>query len=184
MHKKPTKQAKPWLKKRGVRWPLVSLVGAALMVVIIIGTMAGTLGSKGMLRAALRMGRLAELPRAATQVQCDGTGGSSAGMYFIKFTAPAEEIEKFIADSTELRVRAPEALGPERMYLPESQRSTSAAATAAHIYYTPDARYPWFDPALREKGRRYVIPLDRESNSGEVIIDDATQTVYIRVQHH
>jgi hypothetical protein len=183
MRKKQRTQSRPWLKKRGLRWPLIGLGALGLIVVVALGTLAGTLGGKGNQRAILRMARLGAIPSCATDVRCGGVGDSARGAYSLRFTAPAEEINRFIASSPELRVRAPQTLDPEHMYLPNTQRTPDNSEPGKQVFYMPDARFPWFDPAVRGKGRLYVIPRDSQSNSGEVVIDDEKQTVYVRVKH-
>jgi hypothetical protein len=110
-------------------------------------------------------------------------GDSGGGAYFLRFTAPADEISQFIVNSPELRVRTPQALGPEHMYLPEARRGADAIEASKHTFYAADARFPWFDPVVSGSGRLYVIPPDPESNSTEVVIDDEKQVVYVRVKH-
>lgn len=184
MHRKQQRtRSRPWLKKRGLRWPLIGLGTLALVGVVGLAALAGTLSGKGKQRAVLRMAHVGPIPSSATDVRCDGVGGSAGGVYYLRFTAPAGEINRFITDSQELRVRTPEALGPEHMYLPETRRGADPAEAAKHVYYPPDGRFPWFDPAVSEVGRRYVIPPDREENSVEIVIDDPKQTVYVRVKH-
>jgi hypothetical protein len=184
MHRKQQRtKSRPWLKRRGLRWSMIGLGVLALIGVVVLGALAATVGGKGTQRAVLRMARLAAIPSSATDLHCEGTGGSTGGVYYLRFTAPAEDINRFVMNSSELRGRAPQALGPEHMYLPEAQPGPDATQPAQHTYYAADPRFPWFDPAVRTKGRLYVIPPDRDSNSAVVVIDDEKQTVYVRVKH-
>jgi hypothetical protein len=180
MHKKQRTQTKPWLKKRGPRWSLIGLMAVGLLLVVGLGTFAvATIGGKGDLNAVLRKAQLGAIPSGATDLQYAGVADST---YYLRFTASPEEIERFIADSPRLKVRAPQSLGPAQMYLPDSQREANPSEGTATIYYAANERIPWFDPQVREKGRMYAIAPDRHSNWTEVVIDDQKNTVYIRVR--
>jgi hypothetical protein len=54
---------------------------------------------------------------------------------------------------------------------------------AEHEYFALDKRYPWFDPVIKTRGRKYTIPQDHDANYGQVIINDETNVVYITVSH-
>jgi len=51
------------------------------------------------IKVGLELGRLAALPSSATEIQADGSDGLFSETVYIKFKAPIEEINQFIADS-------------------------------------------------------------------------------------
>ena len=171
------KQGLPWKPKKRFPWKLLLGMIAVIGVAVGLAGLVTTFGTGGNLQAALSAGRLADLPDSATNVEVAGTGSSQSVTYLLKFTATVEDIEHFIAESPSIRWREPEQLGPERMYVPR----TEGGDAGPHVYFQPDSRYPWFDPTVREQGRRYVIPPERGSGSGEVIVDDGNHIVYISV---
>lgn len=177
------KTSDDFLKKRAFPWKLLVAFIAVLVLVAAVGMLAGILGTGGNLRHALEMGRLAKLPDSATGVMVGGTGDTDNVTLYLRFAAPPEDIDKFIADSFGVGHLPPKALGPDHMCLPATARSTDADEAARHVYFGPDARYPWFDPTVRTKGRLYVIPRNLDGNSGEIIIDDESHVVYVKVWH-
>ena len=175
MRKKP-----PW-ERKGIRWKLIIALAGVLVVIIAVGGLMSMLGTGAKLRSALRLGRLAAIPKAASDLQCDTVSGGSSPTYFIKFAASAMEIHRFLADSPGLRRVTPETLGPQQMYLLQSAGSGKPEEADGHVYFLPEERFPWFNPTIRVKGRRYLIPQDEHANRGEVIVDDDKHVVYIRI---
>ncbi len=195
---------KPAYKKRGIRWPRVALLVGAVAVLTIIGVVATTWGTDSYLQQALAMGRLAQVPKSAWKQDFGAVKEEGKKTIYVRFAAPEADINEFIAGSPGLAGVTPQQLGPGQMYLPRAasqpaagaatQRALAAtqAAVAAGtpaasepagnvVYYTPPEKYPWFDPMIRVRGRRYVIPKDHEGNHGEVIINDDAQVVFIRM---
>jgi hypothetical protein len=169
-------------KKHGVPWKAVGLAGGALAAVVGLGLaivlVVGDLG----IRRALRMGRLANLPRSASQIQAGGSSSRYAATLYLRFVATPEDIERFIADSSGLKGVLPEQFGPEHMYLPYRMHASLGSQADRHAYFAElDPRYPWFDPTIRGRGRRYVIPPDDRGQRGEVVIDDERHVVFIKV---
>jgi len=136
------------------------------------------------LRVTLRLGRLADLPTGAHDVRIDGSSSLFSSCYYLRFQAPADAIEAFVAASPGLRGLVAEQFTPAHMYLPSENSSTGIRRDGHRYFHYPDASgCPWFDPTIRVKGRRFEIPQDANANYGEVIINDETQTVYIWVAH-
>jgi hypothetical protein len=175
------KRTKRLVRRKRIPWRLVALGIGALAVLTTVGVVISTLGTGGKLRQALSMGRLAGIPEFVTDFKFDGTGSRSSAAFFIKFTAAPVDIERFVTGSPGLSTLVPESLGPERMYLPYPASSTHPVVLGQHVFFRPDERYSWFDPTVRGKGRRYVIPKDPNANEGEVTIDDEKLVVYIKV---
>lgn len=178
-----------FLRKRGIRWTIVGPGIAVLIVLIGAAVVITTLGPGPRLRAALALGHLARVPKSASGLQADGTGDARAATFYVRFAAPPGDIEQFIRDSLSIRWVTPELLEPQHMYLPRGTAPPTPTTAAAGsqpsgpVWFEPDPRYPWFDPTVRGPGRRFVIPRDPDGNSGEVIIDDEHNVVFIRVVH-
>ncbi len=172
-------------KRRGVRWSMVLLVAGGLVVLAAVGAVLGTLGTKGKLRAALRLGQLADLPRAASNVHFDGLVRDGRAHYFVTFTASADDIDRFLRTSPGLRTVLAEPLGPQRMSVPRGTvlptTTSSPAAPGAHVIYDPEPQFPWFAPNVQTQGRRFVITPGDLTGRGEIIVDDERHIVYIRV---
>ncbi|MFH1745439.1 MAG: hypothetical protein ABIG44_00175 [Planctomycetota bacterium] len=175
------KTSADFLQERKFPWKLLAAFIAVLLVIAVGGMLAGILWTGGNLERALEMGRLTELPESATEVQIGGTGNVRAATFYICFSAPPEDIDGFITGSRSIGHLHPEQLSAEHMYLPARARSEDVEEAARHVYFQPDTRYPWYDPTVRTRGRRYVIPENLDGNSGEVIIDDDRHIVYVRV---
>ena len=171
------------MRKRGLRWKRVFAAVGALVLLAALGVVATTFASGSNLRQALKMGRLARLPEPAYGLRVDGKRGlfSPSSHFYLKFAASAREIDQFLASSPGLVGVQPEALGPERMYLPQSAGSAASRESGDQLYFQPAERYPWFNPTIRVKGRRYVIPPGADGTHGEVVIDDVGHVVFIRV---
>jgi hypothetical protein len=133
------------------------------------------------LKTTLRLGRLAGIPQSATDLRIDGTSNMFSSTYHIRFKATAEDIDEFIRNSPGLNGVLPTRFDANHQHLPfvkdDDIRNTE------HEYFGLDERYPWFNPIIKTRGRKYEIPQDHKANHGEVIIDDETNVVYITVSH-
>jgi len=130
-----------------------------------------------MAQRALDFARLAKLPASATAIKADGTDGLFSGTFLLRFQAPAADIEAFLQQSPGLNGVTPMLLTPEQMCLPFPP---DGARDGRHHCFTLDERYPWFDPTIRTRGRRFEVPQDANACGGEVFVDDETGTVFIR----
>jgi len=136
-----------------------------------------------LIRLIIRDGRLANLPSSATDVKVSVWDTGFTGSSYLSFTAPAEDIDAFIAASPSIRDVEPQVFDPDHMHLPYPVDVQSVEFDSPHEYFWPDTCAPsWYDVTIREKGRKYKIPpANGFHNSGSVIIDDTTCKVYIEV---
>lgn len=168
---------------------LITKLGSASMAnmkplqLIIACSLATLLGACASSRkAALELGRLADIPQSATDLKIDGTSNLFSSTYYLSFKANPAEIEEFIQNSPGLKGQTPTRFDPERQYLPYP-KDGEEAWDDGNEHFFPSERYPWFDPTIRTRGRKYVIPQDKHANGGQVIVNDETHVVYIRASH-
>jgi len=133
------------------------------------------------LRMTLKLGRLASIPESATELKIDGTSNLFSSTYYIRFQASAEDIDEFIRNSPGLNGVLPARFDVNHQHLPFSKDDD--IGNSEHEYFGIDERYPWFDPIIKTRGRKYKIPQDHDANGGDVIINDETNVVYITVSH-
>jgi len=133
------------------------------------------------LKTTLKLGRLAPIPESATDLRIDGTSNLFSSTYYISFRATAKDIDNFIQNSPGLNGLLPTRFDANHQHLPFSK--DDEIRNAEHEYFGLDKRYPWFNPVITTRGRKYEIPQDHDANSGEVIINDETNVVYIKVSH-
>ena len=133
--------------------------------------------------------QLADLPNSATSVQAiQRLRGDSSGEQYLMFQATAEDIEKFVVESQGIRDRKPEIFDSDNMYLPRKRRSKFRDKKewqeySRHEHFRRRSYWPdWFDPTIRLKGRKYDISVSEDYRRGNVVINDKTDTVYIRVK--
>ena len=131
------------------------------------------------IRQVISDGRLAEIPESAQNLKVYTWSSLFSGEGFICFEAGPEEIQKFINDSPGLKGIVPKIYSEDKMHIPYP---LNYDGNSTHDYFTPDSSAPkWYKEQLRNKGRIYEIPPEEGHNSGTVIIDDSTNTVYIKV---
>jgi hypothetical protein len=131
----------------------------------------------------LRMGQLASIPPSATGFQIGAWSSLCSSACYMRFPAPPEEIEAFIQRSPGIRGVKPERFGPGHMYLSDHDMPRDIDAYerwAKHRRFHPAKGYPWFDPSIREKGRRYPISLP-DAVTGYVAVDDLRHMVFIKI---
>jgi hypothetical protein len=156
---------------------IVAAATFALAMIAGVGALLAPQRTSTNARRALELARLADLPDSAVAVQADGTSSMFSAGFFLRFEAAPEDIERFLADSPGLEGIAPELFTADHMYLPyRSDRSISEQ----HTYFHTGALPSWFDPTIRGRGRRFVIPQDTAAYHGEVIIDDEAHRVFVR----
>lgn len=138
---------------------------------------------------ALATGRLADLPASARNVKVETSGNMFSRQFWLKFEATPEDIEAFIAASPGLKGIAPEYIGSEQPHAPLIANATTNGITKVAEPETRRSREPedepirWIKMGVGKRGRRFEIPWDEQSNYGEVVIDDVTNTVYINTGH-
>ena len=144
-----------------------------------------------------RICRLAPLPTQARDVQVYELSNPFAPSFWLRFEAPAESIEAFLAASPGLADVA-----PQRMCSREQTAAAEAHARRPHpplpgavslSVSTGDAcewhtiqvpsKLPWFDVGQVRTGRLYVIPQDSDANGGTLLVDDEHHTLYVAVSH-
>lgn len=152
----------------------VYLVAACLLV-----SLLGACNSS--LKTTLKLGRLAAIPESATDLRIDGPSNLFSSTYHIRFRASAEDIDEFIRNSPGLNGVLPTRFDANYQHLPFFK--DDEIRKAEHEYFGIDERYPWFNPTIKTRGRKYKIPQDHDANYGEVIINDETNVVYITVSH-
>lgn len=135
---------------------------------------------QAMIDAALAYARLAPLPVPAEQAQASTEGLLFSRQIFLSFKTTPEKISRWIEASPSLRDNEPFLHNANHMYISNDElekRSERDQYGHEPFWIPPNAK--WFDPSIREKGRRFEIPQDKSAYSGTVIIDDITDTVYI-----
>ncbi|MHC4103464.1 MAG: DUF4190 domain-containing protein [Planctomycetota bacterium] len=170
-----------------IRGRHLAIVGIIISVFILSVIGYDSLPSVNIKRT-LGAGRLADLPKTATDVKIDGWHSLFTGEDYIRFKAAPEDIEKFISDSPSIKEITPKVFTSEHMHLPQpdTRRFESEEDWEdfdKHEYYYGDGPYcpKWYDPTIKTKGRLYKIPSVKGHNSGTVIINDEANTVYIHV---
>lgn len=133
--------------------------------------------------AARAWAGLAPLPPSATQVRASEEGAFTWTAYYVRFSAPPEDINAFLAASPGLRGERPEIFTARHKLLPGPARGQSLTArqlTDGNSYILYGLPSPsWFDRTVRTSGRRYNI--HHGGNYGEVVVNDASHTVYVYV---
>jgi hypothetical protein len=177
---------------RWLKWLLKPLMVILLLPVLGCGGILALLMADSAIRqipsnvisAVREQGNLAPLPPSATDLKTYGwSSGFSSGRY-IRFKAPAQEIEAFLAASPGLKGAKPEHYGPERMYLPypkEQPRTDEGYEEyRRHQYFSLNGP-EWYNPSIRMKGRLYGIPWHGPGYHGQVVIDDELHVVFVYV---
>ncbi len=161
----------------------VYLIAGCLLVTLLGACSRSDLKStnNSNLKTTLKLGRLAAIPDSATDLRIDGTSNLFSSTYYIRFQASAEDIDEFVRHSPGLNGVLPTRFDANHQHLPFPKKGE--IGNADHEYFGVDERYPWFNPIINTRGRKYIIPQDQDANYGEVIINDETNVVYITVSH-
>lgn len=132
-------------------------------------------------RAILLHARLAPLPKSATEVRVYTWSSPLSGEEFLRFGADPDDIERFLDASPILRgkecyrlsaedVKRPVGSDPEkwqRWREAQSRRDLSAP--------------PWYLQEIRRPIRRYRIQPEGYHFPGEVLIEDQSNVVYVKL---
>ena len=186
------KKSKGMLKGQGFAIAGITISAFVLVVILVIMLFFLCLRESPAERTEriLRNGRLADLPESATDVKVYGWAGIFTGEDYLMFRATPEDIEKFIAKSPSLKGATPEIFDSEHMHLPYQKEEESYTEEEFENRYKQKYFFPyhmdpkWYDLTIKVKGRQYEIPGDpnkKGHNSGSVLINDETDTVYIYV---
>jgi hypothetical protein len=161
------------------------LIWAVLFIlpgVVVGGKVSYDLSPKLQARALLRLAELAPLPPSATGIKVYTWSSPFSGEDFLCFTAPAADIERFLAESPALQGQQPERFSPQRMRLPHPKdyATNTRGGQDANEYYTPRSTRPkWYKQEIRGPARRYIVQPPRYQFPGEVLVDDETSTVHV-----
>ena len=131
----------------------------------------------------LRMGPFAELPETATEVNAEmfHPWFSFDSVQYLTFKATQEDIEIFLSQSPCLKNADIEIFSPEHMYLPFSEIDNKSIY-GKHEYFNSESNPPyWGNFTIKKKGRKFYISSPKRGEWAEVIVNDATNTVYIHI---
>lgn len=168
-----------------------------LLGVLALILLAGCKGARDAkwIDTARGIGRLAPLPAQASHVQVAAIDNLFNSSFWLRFEAPPEAIETFLATSPGLAGVTPEALCSFTEAWPFFDSSPAPLPGQARLFARanegceprelslPSSGQSWFDVASAGKGRLYVIPQDNEANGGTLVVDDAHHVVYVSVSH-
>jgi hypothetical protein len=140
-------------------------------------------GCKSDLQVSLDMARLCRIPRSATGIQTARFSNLFTSAFYLRFNAPAEDIERFIQCSPSLKTLTPTTFNSFRKHLPYPDHNDNREIDKQHMYFTSINEVPWFNPTVEVRGRKYEIPQDGDANWGSLIVDDEKNIVYIEVRH-
>jgi hypothetical protein len=170
--------------------------GPRLLALLSLLLLAGCDKDAERIELTRRMGRLAPLPAQARSVQVYELSNAFAPAFWLRFEAPPEAIDAFLAASPGLA-----GVTPRRLCTRE-ETAAAQAQTDPFFHRTGDhelslrtgdsckwrvvqvlSKLTWFDVVRVQKGRLYDIPLDGEANSGLVVVDEERHVVYVKVTH-
>ena len=135
-------------------------------------------------RVILSHAELANLPRSAHDIRVYTWSSPMSGEEFLKFKASSDDIEIFIASSPILKNKECEKYTQKKMRLPYPKNDgvEKEYLNTQHEYYIPDLSAPdWYDGEIKGNGRRYEIHPDGYHYPGELIIDDASSTISVKL---
>ncbi len=138
------------------------------------------------IRGTLATGRLADLPESATNVEVTTVGNMFSRQFFLRFDADSNDIETFIAGSPGLKGITPEYLDSQNQYPKPTKQRDALGFEDSEAYLpgtTHGTRIRWWAPVVRERGRLFEIPWDKNQNYGVVIIDDVSNVVFVKTGH-
>ena len=118
------------------------------------------------IEVALQYARLPELPSGAKNVQVETIGGMFSRVFYLRFDAPSEDIDRWLSRSNDVRVVV-------------SVEEGEGLLRRLEYSNVPE----WFCPARAEKLRIYSIPEDHEGCGGTVYVDDETSVVFVYTSH-
>jgi hypothetical protein len=148
--------------------------------------LAGCESDTKKLEAIQAMGHLAPLPSQAQNVQVAASTNMFAGSFWLRFEAPPEAIEAFLAGSPGLAGVPPAALcatAPAQKASGSDEVFARKGEGCEPHSLNPPPKQSWFDAARVEKGRLYAIPQDSHANGGTLLVDDVHHVVYVEVSH-
>jgi hypothetical protein len=136
--------------------------------------------------SVIKNGRLSKLPESATDIQAYAWNTAFSGEWYLAFKASPADIQSFVESSESIKNVKPTIFDSERQYLPYPDPAPTdfyrQSQMDPNIYfrkYSMDP--PWYNPTIKVKGKKYDVPPEGYNNRGEVIINDETNYVYIKI---
>lgn len=174
-----------WLGVRRIFRPNPAWAAAFLLPsLLFFANSVWGLTSHGKAGEVLTRGRLSSLPSSAFEIKTHSWRGLFSGEYYLRFRAPAADIEKFLRESPSLRGAEIENYTTLRQlrHMPENGSIPADDPNFKHHYhYERRATDWWWSGELRERGRIYKIPAKGAHHWGRVIYDEAAGVVFINV---
>ena len=135
-------------------------------------------------RKILLHANLSPLPDSYYEINAWHWSSLFSGEEFLKFRASPEDIESFLSSSPILKDKIYELYSIERMRIPYPDKygTEEEHFNTPHEYYYPSPSAPdWYIEQLKGPGRRYEIHPEDYYYPGEVIIDDESGTVFVKL---
>ena len=131
----------------------------------------------------LAEGGFAPLPRSATQLRVYGWWFPDEVGRCMMFRATAQDVEEFLNASPTLKGRKCKKFSPEsmRMLFPRDTTKWMEYIEAGHELIGPLSGPPWYKEEIKGYGRYYSVPTKDYRGSGQVIVDDEENIVYVKV---
>jgi hypothetical protein len=138
-----------------------------------------------MVNAALSVARLAPLPpNAADRQKLAGEGKPFVTDIYLRFQTQAEALEAWLSQSPGLLGLEPQSFDTQRRYLaapPDPQDARTLTAAGHTLFKLPSNAPVWWRPHLTHGGRVFALTLGSQLREGLLVLDDATQTVYLHI---
>ena len=171
-------------RKRKRLWTIIGsivmfIIGVASALLVLLYVAPPVPSDAELITRILQMGRLSALPEGASEVETGGDSTMFQMTLLLRFDAPPNEIETFLAKSAGLQGVATEVLNPRHMYLPFPP---NRVGDPAHRHYLPDPRHTWWDPLVQTSGRYFETGPDGDGVITQVIVDDEANTVFVRIE--
>lgn len=132
----------------------------------------------------LGTGELAGLPQSAAAITVYTWSTPFSGEEYLRFQASREDIEAFVANSPILKGAEYSDYSTAKMRLLDGTRKASLGGNGA-----PDIEYirhhqtapPWYMQEIRWRARRYRIRRTRYKHTGEAIIDQENDVIFVKL---
>jgi hypothetical protein len=161
-----------------------------IAIIVVLATAAAAfkwikpiVDERNAIATAIQWGRLAPIPKDATQVHAYRNDAFTWSRIWITFHAPPAEIDTFLKSSPGLKGITPEIFTPKHMYLPWSLSPSDDDMMKNKYFHDDEPRLfhlPWLNPTIKQRGRLYTLSGQTdELTMGYITIDDAHQVVSI-----
>lgn len=144
------------------------------------------------IRNALALVDLDMIPSSSKNVEFATIGNMFSRTYYIRFEESTENIERWVNNSRVLKGITPAMYTESFQLLPSTELSkiTKDYKAMHENYLNPKAEYydgnekiKWYKPTIEKKGRRWIIKQNRDAHYGEVIVDDISNAVFVRISY-